>query len=151
MDVPVDFGRLVPIEALIFVENGALREDVHQLALPSVTALVRGQSIEHGLVRCLLHIEVQRRVHPQAAFVNLIAAVLALEIAANFLDEVRRDRIRIALQVEDGRFFLRVRGLLCRDLPVFKHGVDHQVAPLQGPVGMQDGRIILRSLGQSCE
>ena len=47
----------------------------------------------------------------------------------------------------------RIAGRVClcdRDLPIFEHGIDHQIAPAQRVVSMVDGRIIKRRLRQSC-
>ena len=52
------------------------------------------------------------------------------------------------LHVEVDWVRLRVGGLLRGDFAIFQHGVEHEVATLEGAVGMQDGRIGLRAFGQ---
>ena len=51
--------------------------------------------------RCMPGIE--RRVDPQAALVDALAAVLPLEVLAHLLEEVRRDRGRVLAQVQAER------------------------------------------------
>ena len=48
------------------------------------------QTIQNSLGRGPLQIHVQRRVHAQTTFVNLIAAIFVFQITANLLDVVRR-------------------------------------------------------------
>ena len=121
------------------------------MTLPSVAALVGGQTVEHGLIRSLLQVDIERRVNLQAAFVDLIGSVFIFQIASNFLDEIRCERIGIVLQMQVQRGRARVGGLRCGDLSIFEHGVDHQIAALQRAVGMVDRRIDSRPFGQACE
>ena len=94
VDVSVDFGLVIPVRVGIFLEDCSLGDDVFEMTLPAVAALVGGQAVEHGLIRGLLHVDVERGVDLQAAFVDLVGAVLAFEIAANFFDEIWSERIR---------------------------------------------------------
>ncbi len=60
------------------------------MALPAVAPLVCGEPIEHGAVRRALQVHVERCIDPQSALVHLTGAVFRLKVAADFLDEVRR-------------------------------------------------------------
>ncbi len=116
-----------------------------------MAALIGGQAVEYGAVGGALQVHVERGINLQAAFVDLVAAVLAFEIAANFFDKIRRQRIGIVGHFEvDGLIAGRGR-LLRRDVAVFEHRVDHQVAALQSVVRMRDGRIVRRRFGQAGE
>ena len=149
MHVAVDFRFFVPIEVFILSQLLALAEDIHEFPAPAVPAFIRGQTIEQSPVRGFLQIHIERRVYAQAAFVNLVTAILRLQVAPDFFDVVRRQRIRIFLQVEHNRLALRIRRLSSRDLAVLEHGIEHQVAPFEGAVRMCNWRIVLRSLGKS--
>ena len=138
MDVAVHLWIVVPVRMLIFFEDGALSYHILQMVFPAMAALVSGQAVEHRLVRGLLQIHVERGVNPQPALVDLVAAVLAFQVAADLFHKIRSQRIRIMLQD------LESSGCSCasvacwrRDLSVFQHGVDHQIAALQSAVGMQ--------------
>ena len=149
MHVSVDFGLLIPIRIGVFVELLTLGDYVQEMAAPAMAALVDGEAVEQHLARQLLQIHVERGVNPQTVFVHLIAAIFRLEIAPDFFHIVRRQRIRIFLQVEHDRLALGFRCLRCGNLAVLEHGVKHEVAPPARALRMNDRRIVLRRLGQS--
>ena len=99
-----------------------------------MAAFVGGEAVEQRLARGLLQIHVERRVNPQPAFVDLVAAILRFEVAPDFLHVVRSQRIRIFLQVEHDRPVLGLRRLGRGDLAILEHGVEHEVAPLESAV-----------------
>ena len=80
---------------LVVGERRVAGQNILQMASPAVTALIGGQAVEHGAVGGVLQVHIERGVNPQAAFVNLVAAVFAFQIAADFLDKIRRQRIGI--------------------------------------------------------
>ncbi len=149
--VSVDFGLFIPIGIDVLVELLPLGNHVHELAVPAVPALVGGEAVEQRLARRFLQIHVERGVNAQPAFVHLVAAILRFQVAADFLDIVRSQRIRIFLQVERDRLALGVRRLGGGDLAVLQHGIEHEVAPLDRAFRMVDRRVILRRLGKSRE
>ena len=149
VDVAVRLGLVVPVGMNVLVEGSIFADDVLQMALPAVAPFVGGQAIEHGLIRSPLQIHVERGINLQAAFVDLVGSVFAFQVAADLFDKIRSQRIRIVRQMQDYRCGARVRGLRGGDLAIFEHGVDHQIAPLLGAVGMIDGRIDGRTLGQT--
>ena len=73
------------------------------MSVPTVTMLIGGKTVEHRTFRCFLVIKVQRGIDPQAAFMNLVRAVLRFQIAPNFLDKIWRHEIRSALKVQTER------------------------------------------------
>ena len=147
----MSLGLVVPIGMRIFVENRAFVDDVFEMSLPPVTALVGGEAIEHSLIRGFLQIDVERRVDLETAFVDLISPVLAFEITANLFDEIRSERIWIVREMEDEGGGASVGSLGRGDLAVLKHGVDDQVAALLRAVRMSDRRIDGRALRESGE
>ena len=104
--VSVDFGFFIPVGIDILIELLSLCDHVQQLAVPAVPALVGREAVEESMGRCFLQIRIERRIDAQAAFMHLITAVFRFEIAADFLDVVRSQRIRILLQVEHDRLAL---------------------------------------------
>ena len=80
---------------------------------------------------------------------HLVGPVFVFEIPADLFHKIRRERIGIMRKIQPQRLIARFRGLRCSNLSVFKHGIDDQIAPVQRPVGMIDGRIINRRLGES--
>ena len=80
-----------------------------------MAAFVGGQAVEHGAVRGALHIHVERCVNSQPAFMDLVAAVFAFQIPADFLDKIRRQRIGIMGDFEPDRLIAGLRRLLRGD------------------------------------
>ena len=112
-----------------------------ELALPAVAMLVGNQSIEHSLVRRSLQVGVERCVDAEPALMDLVAAVFFLEIAANLFGEPRCELVGAGLQRDFDRCGFCLVRFLGRDLSVFQHGVDHQVATLLRFIGVGDRRI----------
>ena len=81
----------------------AIGDNIFQMAFPSVPALVGGQTIQHGLIRRLLQIDIERGIDLQAAFVHLVGAVFIFQISPDLLDEIRSERVRIVLQMQNQR------------------------------------------------
>ena len=65
--------------------------------MPAMAALVGGEAVEQRLTRRFLQIHIERCVDSQAAFVHLVAAILRFQVAPDFFDVVRSQRIRIFL------------------------------------------------------
>ncbi len=151
MNISVHLRLVVPVGMRILLRNHTFLDYIFQMALPAVPPLVGGQPVEHGLVRGLLQIHVERGVHLQAAFMDLVGPVLAFQIAANFFHKIGRQRIGIVRQVQNQGGRSRVGGLCGRYLAVFQHGVDHQIPPLLRAIGMVDRGVHRRALRQTRE
>ena len=93
----------------VFVDLLSFSDNIFQMVFPSVTALVGGQAVEHSLIRSLLHVNIERGIDFQSAFVHLIGAVLVLQIAPDFFDEIRRQRIGIVREMQGQRLGAGVR------------------------------------------
>ena len=74
----------------------------------------------------------------------LVAAVLAFQVAADFLDKIWSQRIRVVRQFQMDRLIAGRGRLLRRDHAVLEHGIDHQIAALESAVRMSDRRIVGR-------
>ena len=85
---------------MLILVIGVRADDVLQMALPAVAALIGRSAIEHGLVGDALEIEVERGVDAQAGAVDLFCAELALELAPDLLDKVGGNRVRRGLDVQ---------------------------------------------------
>ena len=131
------------------VQRSAGREHIEQVALPSMAAFQRGQSIEHGAIGCLLQIQIQSGVDPQTFLMHLLAAKLTFQFAAHVFHEPGSDAVRRRLNMQTERRGLGRVGLRIGDHSVFQHGVDDHVAAAEGAIGIRDGRIGHRALGQS--
>ncbi len=151
VNVAVDFRLLVPIGIGVLGERLTFRDDIIELAAPAMAALVRGEAVEQGLTSGLLQFHIERGVNAQTALMDLIATVLAFQIAADFLHEMRCERIRVLLHAEHDRLPLCLVGLRGCNLAVLEHGIEHEVATLEGSVRVIDRRIILRRFRQARE
>ena len=116
-------------------------QNVVKLAAPAVPAVVGVQAVADGLVGGALHGDVERRVHAQAALVHGFGAVGAFQIFADFLDEIRRQRVARRLHVQPQRLRDGLPRLRFRDFAVARHEVQHEVAPRQRALRVQDRRI----------
>src|SRR5207249_553208 len=83
------------------------------------------------------------------ALVDPLAAVLALEVLAHLLEEVRGDRGPVLPELEAKRLGLGLLGLLGRDVLLLDHAVEDVIAPGQRAVGMLDGGEAGRVLGET--
>ena len=149
MDVSVHFWFVVPVGMKIFTENHPVGQHIFKMIFPTMTPFVGGQAVQHRLVRGSLQIHVERRIHLQTTFVNLIGTGLVLKIAANFLHKIWSQRIRIVSQTQHQRRGSRVGCLRGGDLAIFEHGIDYQIPPPLRAVGMVDWRIYRRPFRQS--
>src|SRR5215467_16180974 len=106
------------------------------MTFPAVPPLVSRKTFEHSLIRGFLQVHIERCVNLKATFVNLIGAVLALKISADFFHEIRSEGVGTVSEMQDqrrGSCGVRLRG---SDLSVLQHGIDHQVATLLGTIRM---------------
>src|ERR1035438_4437757 len=85
-------------------------EDPLEKAL-KLSGLVSSQAIEDCQVGGLLQVDIQRSVDFQTAFVNLVGAILSFQVAANFFDEIRGERIGIVREAKHHWRRARVGGL----------------------------------------
>ena len=67
----------------------AHRDYILQMPSPAMTPFVGGEPVEHSFIGGALHVGVQGGINAKPAFVDLVAAVLGFEIAANLLHKPR--------------------------------------------------------------
>src|ERR1700733_10753409 len=96
-------GWLTPVRVMEIIQRSAGREHIEQVALPSMAALQRGQSVEHGGIGRLLQIQIQSGVNPQTFLVHLLAAELTFQFAAHVLYEPGSDTVRWRLNMQTER------------------------------------------------
>ena len=148
MKVRAVHHRLRPVRMLIAFQIGAFGHNILQPALPSVPALVVRGAVQHGLLRGMLQVQVERGVHAQTGAVDLIAAVLTLQLPPHLFHKVGGLRVSRRFDVQPQRGELGRSRLGCRDLVVGDHLVQHQVAALQRALRKTHRRVRLRPLGQ---
>ena len=106
-----------------------------------MTPVVGVQAVAHRAVGSALRNDVQRGVDAQPALVHRFGAVSALEVFANFLNEVRREIVARRLDAEPQRLRLRLALLLRGYLAVALHQLQHEIAPRQCLLGVEQWRI----------
>jgi len=133
------------------VERDIAGEDVLDLAAPSVAALVGGYAVSHGTIGDLLQVEIKRGVDTQPVFMHLLRAEVFFEFAANFFLEPRGHRAYGLRDMQSQRGRPGLPGLRVGDGAVGLHFTEHQVAASQRSLGIENGRIGNRALGQAGE
>ncbi len=109
------------------------------VATPSSTALIGS----------LLQVHVERCIDAQAGFVHLLGAETLFKFAPHFLLKPGRNRSLRRSHVEPKRLAARLIGLGARNHAVGLHLGKHQVSAAQRLVGIQQGRVSVRRLGQA--
>ena len=135
---------------LVCIDPHTGLQNVLEIALPAVPALVRSRAVEHRLVGRSLQIEIERRVHAQSRAMGLLDAILVLELPPHLLD-VGRLAVRGRLQIQPERRSLCLRCLLGSDLVVAQHLLKNQIPALERAVRIAHRRVVLRALGQRCQ
>ena len=127
------FDGMAPIVIFVGIEFAEIvAEHVGELVAPTMAAIVDVQAIANGLIGGFLHLDIQRGVDAQAAFVNGFGAVGRFEILANVFKEVGREIVARVLEMKaerslaGGFFFSR------SDLPFFAHLVNDKIAAREG-------------------
>ena len=126
--------RLGPARGREPVQRVPFRDDVARRLPVAAAALVDpAQSLVERAVGGLLQLGVERRLHLEACLVQLVGRELLLEVLADLLDEVRRNRsIRRRLSLDDERARGGGVGLLAGDEAFVRHArQDVVVAPRQ--------------------
>ena len=99
-DIASLLERVAPIVVFVTFELAEIvAQDVRKIALPAVPPFIAVQTIAERLVGDALHLDVQRGVHAQSAFVHGFGAVGGFKILANFFEEVRREIVARILNV----------------------------------------------------
>src|SRR6266404_8399872 len=96
------FDGLIPGGHVVPVAECA-RELALQTSSPAVPTFVVGQSVQDCSVGCLLQVHVKSCVDPQSRFMNLLRAVLPLEVPPDLFDEVWRQRVWIVMYLQSYR------------------------------------------------
>src|ERR1700682_6266248 len=63
VNVSVGIGLVIPVEVSVFFDGQALGENVLQMSLPAMPALIGGEAVEERLVGGLLQIHIERGVN----------------------------------------------------------------------------------------
>ena len=92
MDVVAGPGLHGPVRMPVILEGEAVGKHVFQLALPAMAPLVDRQAIDHSAVGGLLQVQIERGLHAQAGFVDLLGAEALFQFAADFFLKPGRDR-----------------------------------------------------------
>ena len=124
-------------------------ENIFQLVLPAVPPLVSRQSIGNGAVGGLLQVKVESGFNAQAGLVNLLGAEAFFELPPHLLLKPRGDRHLRLGNAQAQRRVASLLGLGVGDRLVVLHLSDHQVAAAQRFVGIEQGRVGDRPLGQA--
>ncbi len=148
MEVASWHHRLRPVRMPINRRVEPRQHYVLQVALPSMSALIRRCAIQHRLVRHALQIEVERRIHAQPRAVDRLHPILLLQLSPYLFDKVRSLAVRRSLDMQPQRRSLGHRSLRLGDLPIVQHLRQHQVPPPQRPIRIPQRRVILRPLRQ---
>ena len=101
----------------------------------------------------LLQRRIERGRDREAAFVQRLRAVLALEILSDLLDEERRDRLAAASadRRSDDRRLVRGLGLLLRDVALVGHALQHVPAASLCRVHVDERTLARRRLNDAGE
>ena len=139
-DVASLFDGMTPVFVFVGVEFAEIVfQDVGELVAPAVAAIVGVQAIANGLIGGFLHLDIQRGVNAQAAFVNRFGAVGGFEILANVFEEVRREIVARVLDMQAERSFLGGGFIGGGDFAFFFHAVKNQIAAREAPAGLLMG------------
>ncbi len=117
-----------------------------------MAALVGGKAVGDGLIGGVLQIEIERGVDAQAGLVHFFRAKALLEFAADFFLEPGSDgHLRLG-DVQTERRGCEPRSACgVGDGAVRLHLAEHEVAAAQGLLGIEEGRVGHRALGQAGE
>ena len=121
--------------------------DVEEFTLPAMAAFVPCSSVEDGLVGDALKVEIESGVHAKASSVDLLDAVLLLQLPPDFFDKVRGDAVRWGLDSEAEWLGFGFGGLGGGDLVVLEHLVEDKIATMQGTLRVAQGGVEFGALG----
>ncbi len=135
--------RPAPVVVFVgFQRVAVVRQNIVELAAPAVAPVVGVQAVANGLVGGALHGDVERGVHAQAALMHRFRAVGAFQIFADFLHEVRRQRVSRRLR-RAGPCGCAMACRACASVifPTCAMRFQHHVAPRERALRVQDRRI----------
>ncbi len=110
---------------LVAIQTYSRRQNIFEMALPSMPSLVGSGAVEYSLIGRALQVEIERGVDAETRAMDLVHAVLMLQLPPHLLDEVGRLAVGWRLQMQAQRRSLRVRCLLRGDLAVVQHLLEH--------------------------
>src|ERR1700733_714758 len=93
-------------------------EDIFELALPAVPAFVGRETVGYSAIRCLLQIEIERRLHTQAILMHFVGAETLLQFAAHLFLEPRGNGSVRLRNLEAQRRSASLFGLLVRNYAI---------------------------------
>ncbi len=132
----------MPVVRIVAIELGhAFLHDIAQPAAPAVPPVVFMQAVDDSLISRALHGHVERRIDAQPLLMHRGGAIRALEILADFLDEIWSKTVPRRGQMQCQRRRRCGFRLLRADLALFRHIRKHQIAPRARSLRMQHRRI----------
>ena len=144
------FDGVDPVRMLEVPGAGAgvgAREHVAPRAAETVPLVERAQAVLDGAVRGALQVDVEGGADHQAVLIEPPGTVLALQVLADFLEEVGRDGVAaLPARGEHDRLRHLVGGCLLRDVLFFRHPAQRVVAPFRGRLHVHEGAEARRSL-----
>src|SRR5438067_5823027 len=116
------------------------------MSSPAVPTFVFGQSVQNCSVGRLLQVHVKSCVNSQSRFMNLLGAVLPLEVPPDLFDEIWRQRVWIVMYLQSYRGILGCRTLCFADSPIRYHCFNDKIASSQGSFRIPDWRVVIWGL-----
>jgi hypothetical protein len=148
MNVVAGPGLHRPVGMLVVFDGAAAGEHVFLLANPAPPPLVDSQAVHDSAIGRLLQLQIKRGLHLQAGLVHLLGAEALFQLLPHLLLKPRRHRHLRLGNVQSQRSLSGLLGLLVADDPVLLHLREHQVAPVQRLLRIQQRRVGHRPLGQ---
>src|SRR3954449_12842384 len=113
---------------------------------PAAPTFVVGQSVQHCSVGGSLQVHVKSCVNSQSRFMNLLGAVLPLQVLSDLFNKVGRHRVWVVMYLQSNRGILCCRTLCFTDSPIRYHCFNDKVASSPGSFRIPDWRVVVRGL-----
>ena len=111
------------------------------------------EPVDHGLARQHLHLRIERGAHRQAALVELLLAVIVVDVAPHLLGEIfGGEDVRAGRPHGDvERLLLGLVAVGGGDVAVLDHAIDHVIAARDRLVALAERIVVVRPLRQRGE
>src|SRR3954447_10144526 len=116
------------------------------MSSPAVPTFVVGQSVQNCGVGRLLQVQVKSCVNSQSRFMNLLCAVLPLQVPPDLFNKVWRQRVWIVMYLQPNRGILGCRTLYFADCPIRYHCFNDKIASPQGSFRIPDWGVVIWGL-----
>src|SRR3954447_12947042 len=116
------------------------------MSSPAVSTFVVGQSVQDCSVGCLLQVHIKSCVNSQSRFMNLLGAVLPLEVSPDLFNKVWRHRVWIVMYLQSNGGILGCQTLFFADSPIGYHCFNDKIASSQGSFRIPDWRVVIWGL-----